>query len=104
MHHNVLQILAQQDHEMFLIGFTIEPYKHGTHENHIADRTRKLRERLAAAAVASASFPRSFVDSRGSPPPSRTMSAGVAPARTRVVKRASGPSAARAVTAAVPSP
>lgn len=31
-----------KDHELFLIGLKIEPYKYGTHENHIVDRTRKL--------------------------------------------------------------
>lgn len=28
--------------ELFLIGFTIEPFQHGTHLNHERDRTRKL--------------------------------------------------------------
>jgi SsrA-binding protein len=28
--------------EVFLIGLVIEPYSHGTHENHDRDRTRKL--------------------------------------------------------------
>ncbi len=28
--------------EVFLLGLKIEPFSHGTHENHDADRTRKL--------------------------------------------------------------
>jgi SsrA-binding protein len=31
-----------KDHEVFLLGLKIEPYKYGTHQNHETDRTRKL--------------------------------------------------------------
>ncbi|MES2504162.1 MAG: SsrA-binding protein SmpB [Myxococcota bacterium] len=31
-----------KNHEVFLLGLKIEPYTHGTHENHETDRTRKL--------------------------------------------------------------
>jgi SsrA-binding protein len=31
-----------KDGEMWLLGLKIEPYHHGTHENHERDRTRKL--------------------------------------------------------------
>ena len=31
-----------KDGELFLIGLAIAPFRHGTHENHESDRTRKL--------------------------------------------------------------
>ena len=31
-----------KNHELFLLGLRIEPYKYGTHHNHETDRTRKL--------------------------------------------------------------
>lgn len=31
-----------KNHEIFLLGLRIEPYKYGTHQNHETDRTRKL--------------------------------------------------------------
>ena len=31
-----------KNHEIFLIGLKIEPFSHGTHENHEPDRTRRV--------------------------------------------------------------
>lgn len=31
-----------KNHELFLLGLKIEPYRYGTHQNHESDRTRKL--------------------------------------------------------------
>lgn len=31
-----------KNNELFLIGLRLEPYSHGTHANHVSDRTRKL--------------------------------------------------------------